>query len=116
MFLIGLGIHIDSVPVASLSARDASPQDAIPTQTTSFMPSSTTVLNVFQVSTPVLGSDQIIRYAVMNNTSANTTFLDPTITGNCKVTLMDFSFANSFGNPFVGKNTVFFRSLLGTGF
>jgi hypothetical protein len=105
MFLIGVLFRVESVTALNISIRDASPQETIPTQTTSLFLLSTAVLNVFQVCTPVLGSDQIIHYAVMNNASANTTALDPTITGSrCQVTLMEFSFADSFGKPFVGKN------------
>ncbi|KAL3420663.1 peptide-n4-(n-acetyl-beta-glucosaminyl)asparagine amidase a [Phlyctema vagabunda] len=65
--------------------------------TTSASPTSTGVLDVFQVYPPIL---------VPGNNAPNTTLpSNGTGTPNCEVLLMEYSFGNSYGAPFVGSYT-----------
>lgn len=96
--------HIEStldsndVPHA-LAAR----QDTTPTTTSSATASSTTALNVFQVSLPVLGSSGSISVNSLNDNSTDATGnASATAKPSCHVTLMEFSFVDSFAKPFVG--------------
>jgi hypothetical protein len=104
---------------SALAARSVAPQDATTTtisttmtfSTTTIISSlsgssststassaSTTPVQIFQVFSPVLGSTGLIgsNGPVAN---ANATEASATI---CQVTLMEHSFASSFGKPFVG--------------
>jgi hypothetical protein len=91
--------------------RAASPQDVGTAQASSLLiPKPTGVLNVFQVSSPVLGPQGIISNILPLDEEVNATANNPESAGNpatigtqCSVILMEFTFANSFGKPFVGK-------------
>ena len=78
-------------------------QDASTSTTTSPILSSNGVLNVFQVSLPVLGPFGLLNGNLLTDNSTDDTGNDTTTAKpSCQVTLMEFSFANSFGKPFVG--------------
>jgi len=64
----------------------------------SVSPALITPVQVFQVFPPVLGSTGLIG---SNGTVANTNVTDAS-GSSCQVTLMEHSFATSFGEPFVG--------------
>jgi hypothetical protein len=92
---------------SSFAARSAAPQDATTTtissltvssSTSSASPSSTTPVEIFQVVSPVLGSTGLIGSGgpVANATASEASG------SSCQVTLMEHSFADSFGKPFVG--------------
>lgn len=64
---------------------------------------STGVLEVFQVYPPVLTPDGVTDETILSDRSGNTTVFDSTAAATtCQVLLMDFSFGNTYGNPFVG--------------
>lgn len=87
-------------PQASNWNRITSRQDG-----NSLLPSSSTLLNVFQVSIPVLGPYGIITSRKSNQSLSHPTQIEPTAYFPvCQVILMEFSFANSFGKPFIGKD------------
>jgi hypothetical protein len=99
--------------------RSASPQEAASSTTSSSTTSvassaatasSTGVLNVFQVSTPVVQPQGRINDDSID-TSVNTTTSTASDEG-CRVTLMTFTFANSFGKPFVGMQPLLSLQLL----
>jgi len=104
---------------SSFTARSVAPQDATTTtisttatlsttttifslvgasSTSSASPTSTTPVEIFQVFSPVLGSTGLIG---SNGPVANTSAAEASGT-SCQVTLMEYSFADSFGKPFVG--------------
>ncbi len=74
------------------------------TPTSSASPSSTAVLEVFQVYQPVLTPEGPTAETISSDGSLNTTTIEPT--GNadsCTKLLMEYSFGFSYGRPFVGK-------------
>jgi hypothetical protein len=92
---------------SAFTARSAAPQDAgtttvssltIPSSTSSASLTSTTPVEIFQVFSPVLGSTGLIG---SNGPVANITATEAS-GSSCQVTLMEHSFADSFGKPFVG--------------
>lgn len=106
-----LGVHTfsratvvgNTASLSKIEARGVTAQETAAATTSAASPSPTGVLNVFQLSTPVLGS-QSLRDAFVGNSTSNATAIDPNASGiNCQVTLMRFDFANSFGKPFIGK-------------
>ena len=87
---------IPSLTVHPHQTRDTLPRDDAT--------SATGVLQVFQVNSPVLGSDGII------DGGSNASLAPGEVgaaasggNGTCNITLMEFTFANSFGKPFVGE-------------
>jgi Peptide N-acetyl-beta-D-glucosaminyl asparaginase amidase A len=95
---------------SSFVARSAAPQDAttttissltISSSTSSASPSSTTPVEIFQVFSPVLGTTGLVG---SNGPVANTTATEAS-GSSCQVTLMEHSFSDSFGKPFVGTLT-----------
>lgn len=66
-------------------------------------PSPTGVLDVFQVYQPVISPSGATAEITMENGSENTSSISPTTTlQSCQLLLMDHSFGNSYGMPFVG--------------
>ena len=95
-----------SAPVTTYQhkARDLAPRDSSPSVATlttsaagSASPAIATPLRVFQVDTPVLAPNGVI-----NDGDNDTTLAATTAESSCSVTLMEFSFGDSFGKPFVG--------------
>ena len=99
--LTRLSTHKGSTLPANFNNIGLEPrQEARPSTTTFITPSSTAVLNIFQVSTPVLGSRSIAGDIIQ---TSNASTIDTEAShAKCQVTLMEFSFVNSFGKPFVG--------------
>lgn len=73
------------------------------TSISSAFPSSTAVLNVFQVYQPVLSPFGVVDNTINSDGSSNTTTLDASgQASGCTKLLMDHSFGFSYGHPFVG--------------
>lgn len=73
------------------------------TSASSAIPSSTAVLNVFQVYQPVLGPFGVEDNTINSDGSSNTTTIDATEhTSSCTKLLMEYSFGFSYGHPFIG--------------
>lgn len=93
---------------SSLTARSAAPLDAtttttmssltISSSTSSASSSSTTPVEIFQVFSPVLDTTGLVG---SNGPVANTTATESS-SSSCQVILMEHSFSDSFGKPFVG--------------
>ncbi|TAQ91493.1 hypothetical protein B7494_g260 [Chlorociboria aeruginascens] len=74
--------------------------------TSSAAPSTTAVLEVFQVYQPVLTPPGVVDETVSGDGSENTATISPTADlGGCQLLLMNHSFAYSYGEPFVGNYT-----------
>lgn len=109
-----LGILDRSVKLSDNSKAKAhtpvARQDAAPTTTFSPIASSTAVLNVFQVSLPVLGSIGANSGSPFISNSTDTARnISATTKSGCQLTLMEFSFADSFAKPFVGMSITLVR-------
>lgn len=85
----------------TLSTTTAISSLAGSSSTTSASPAATTPVQIFQVFSPVLGSTGLIG---SNGPVANTNATEASRI-SCQVTLMEHSFATSFGKPFVGALT-----------
>lgn len=73
------------------------------TSISSAIPSSTAVLNVFQVYQPVLGPVGVVDNTIESDGSSNTTVIDASEhSSSCAKLLMEYSFGFSYGRPFVG--------------
>ena len=92
--------------LGSQRGRFTSRQDTLASTASSASPSPTGVLNVFQVSTPVLAPSALGEEMLSNDTASVPTNASTPSTSNCQVTLMEFSFVDSFGKPFVGKPAI----------
>jgi hypothetical protein len=93
-----------NAPTTPLLRRSNSIQAAVAgTSTSSTIPSSTAVLNVFQVYQPVLGPFGVIDNTISSDGLSNTTTIDATEhASSCTKLLMEYSFGFSYGHPFVG--------------
>lgn len=73
------------------------------TTISSAIPSSTAVLNVFQVYQPVLGPSGVVDNTIDGDGSSNTTTINASEhASSCTKLLMEYSFGFSYGHPFVG--------------
>ncbi|KAH8674524.1 peptide N-acetyl-beta-D-glucosaminyl asparaginase amidase A-domain-containing protein [Tricladium varicosporioides] len=72
--------------------------------TTSIAPTPTAILDVFQVSIPVLGPSGLLD-TTGNASLSETNTIDTNGGIRCEVKLMEFVFNTSFGKPFIGDYT-----------
>ncbi|KAI9053805.1 hypothetical protein LZ554_002754 [Drepanopeziza brunnea f. sp. 'monogermtubi'] len=110
-------VSTSALPAPSAHALAASPSDSLstlsleskpihtPTRTASSSPTRVPQQQVFQLDPPILGNGRVLLDDGVKNATAG----EDTVSGGngapCRVTLMQYEFKDSFGEPFVGDYT-----------
>lgn len=98
LFTSCLPAHFEQAPEIRSPAATLVEKDSIPPK----VPSG--LQEVFQVYQPVLTPDGLTDETTSGDGAGDTTTIAPSaVTGSCQTLLMEHSFVNSYGAPFVGK-------------